>query len=123
MIATKTHGLMDYLMGIVLVLSPFVLGFATGGVAMWLPIIIGIAVILYSMFTDYEYGASPNISMRTHLGLDIAGGLILAISPWLFGFVNIVFWPHLILGLAVVVTGLMTDKVPQRAPKRSTQRV
>ncbi len=123
MISTKTHGLMDYLMGVVLIIAPFIFDFATGGAVMWVPIIIGITVILYSLFTDYEYGASPIITMRTHLTLDITGGLLLAVSPWLFGFADFVFWPHLILGLAEVLAALMTEKVPQRSPKRATQSV
>lgn len=123
MISTKTHGMLDYLMGVLLIIAPFILDFATGGAAMWVPIIIGIAVILYSLFTDYEYGASPNITMRTHLTLDIIGGLILAVSPWLFGFAEFVFWPHLILGLAEVFAALMTEKVPQRSSKRATQSI
>lgn len=123
MISTKTHGMMDYLMGVVLIIAPFILDFANGGAAMWVPIIIGIAVILYSLLTDYEYGATPSITMRTHLTLDITGGLFLAVSPWLFGFAELVFWPHLILGLVEIVAALMTEKVPQRTPKRATQSV
>lgn len=123
MISTKSHGMLDYIMGVVLIIAPFLFDFANGEAAMWIPIIVGIAVILYSLFTDYEYGASPNITMRTHLGLDITGGLFLAVSPWLFGFADYVFWPHLILGLAEVLAALMTEKVPQRSQNRTTQRI
>jgi hypothetical protein len=32
-ISTKTHGVLDYLMGLFLILSPWIFGFANGGAA------------------------------------------------------------------------------------------
>lgn len=119
MISTRTHGTMDYLIGILLILAPFVLGFATGGPEMWVPIIIGAAIILYSLITGYELGVSNVISMPTHLWLDMIGGLVLALSPWIFGFSDIVFWPHLIVGVLEIGTALMTERVPHRQPHRA----
>ena len=39
-------------------------------------------------------------------------GVLLAASPWLFGFADRVYWPHLILGLAEIGAGLMTRTTP-----------
>lgn len=50
--------------------------------------------------------------MGTHLGLDAASGVLLAASPWLFGFSVVVFWPHLILGLFEVAAALTTRTTP-----------
>src|SRR5690554_2981978 len=105
MISTKTHGTIDYVVGVLLILAPFILDFATGGAEMWIPIIVGASVIVYSMFTAYERGVtSRGISMSTHLWLDAGGGLFLALSPWLFGFAHIVYLPHLIVGIAEILT-------------------
>lgn len=53
--------------------------------------------------------------MPAHLGLDIAGGVLLAASPWLFGFASLVFWPHLIVGLFEIAAGVMTRTAPERS--------
>lgn len=112
-IPTKIHGGLDYLIGFLLIVSPWLLGFATGGAAQWVPIILGIGVIGYSLLTDYELGAAKVISVPVHLGLDIVGGILLAASPWLFGFADLVFWPHLIVGVLEIGAGLMTKTSPE----------
>jgi hypothetical protein len=113
-ISTRTHGIIDYIVGALLILAPFVLGFATGGAAMWVPIILGAAIIVYSLMTAYEMGATATISMSTHLWLDVAGGVFLAISPWLFGFSGLVWAPHLIVGLLAIGLGLTTHTTPAK---------
>lgn len=114
-IPTRVHGYIDYLFGILLIASPWLFGFAVGGVAQWLPVVLGASVIVYSLLTDYELGLSPTISMPVHLGIDVLGGTLLAASPWLFGFADVVFWPHLVFGLVEIATALMTKTRPERA--------
>jgi hypothetical protein len=36
--------------------------------------------------TDYEFGLVKTIPMKTHLNIDLISGLLLAVSPWVFGF-------------------------------------
>jgi hypothetical protein len=111
-ISTRVHGYIDYLFAILLIVSPWIFGFAIGGAAQWLPVVLGAGIIVYSALTDYELGMTRAISMPVHLGIDVAGGLLLAVSPWLFGFADIVFWPHLLLGLIEIGTALMTKTHP-----------
>lgn len=111
-IPTRIHGFLDYGMGIVLVAAPWILGFADDGPETWVPVILGIGVIGYSLFTNYELGIVRAIPMATHLMLDIAGGIVLAVSPWVFGFADEVWAPHLILGLLEIGAGLMTRTTP-----------
>ena len=106
------HGYMDYLMGILLIEAHWIFGFAEGGAETWVPVILCAGVIMYSLFTDYEMGISRQLSMRTHLGLDLAGGALLAVSPWLFGFADYVWGPHLIFGLLEIGAALMTKTHP-----------
>lgn len=115
-IPTKIHGVLDYLMGLLLIASPWIFGFADGGAAQWVPIVLGLGALVYSLLTRYELGAVPVIPMPTHLGLDLASGLLLAASPWLFGFAEAVFWPHLILGLLEVGASLTTKTRPENDP-------
>lgn len=111
-IGTKAHGYLDYIMGMLLIAAPWMFGFARDGAETWVPVILGAAVILYSLITDYELGISPVISMRTHLLLDFIGGAILAVSPWLFGFADYIWMPHLIFGILEMGAALMTKLVP-----------
>jgi hypothetical protein len=107
-ISTKVHGVLDYMMGVLLIASPWIFGFADNGMQLWMPVILGIMVIIYSLMTDYELGLSDNISMRTHLVLDFISGALLAASPWIFGFADEVYLPHLVLGIAEIGAAALT---------------
>lgn len=111
-ISTKTHGISDYLVGVLLILAPWIFNFATGGAAQIVPVVIGIMVILMSLVTNYEMGAIKSLSMSTHLTVDVVIGIFLALSPWIFGFADIVVVPHLLVGLIAIFFGLFTKKVP-----------
>jgi hypothetical protein len=114
MIATKTHGILDYLVGALLIAAPWIFNFNRGGAETWIPVLLGAGAIVYTLFTDYEMGAVRQLSMRTHLALDLASGLFLAASPWIFGFDDLVRIPHLAFGLFEVAASLMTRREPER---------
>jgi hypothetical protein len=111
-IGTKTHGYLDYIMGVLLIAAPWIFGFARGGAETWVPVVLGAGAIIYSLMTDYELGVSRMISMRTHLTLDLISGIVLAVSPWLFGFADYIWAPHLILGILEIGASLMTKQSP-----------
>ena len=108
-LSTRVHGMMDYAMGILLLASPYLFGFATGGVKQWLPMILVVAMLGMSLLTRYEWGAVRVIPMPLHLTIDGLSGALLAVSPWLFGFAGIVYLPHLVLGLIELGTSLITE--------------
>ena len=107
-LSTRVHGMIDYCFGVFLIIAPYLLGFATGGAEQWVPTILGLAIIGMSLMTDYELSLARVIPMPMHLGIDVLGGVLLAASPWLFGFSGRVYLPHLILGLVEIGTALMT---------------
>ncbi len=109
---TRIHGFIDYAMGILLIASPYLFGFATGFAEQYVPQTLGAAAIVYSLFTRYELGMVRMLPMRAHLTLDIASGVLLMLSPWAFGFANAAHWPHLILGFIALATALMTRTTP-----------
>lgn len=112
-IPTRIHGMLDYGAGLLLIVAPWLFGFADGGAETWIPVILGIGAIGYSLFTDYELGVVRTLPMATHLMLDIASGIVLAVSPWIFGFAEDVWVPHVILGLLEIGAGLMTRTTPE----------
>lgn len=111
------HGVFDYVGGIALILAPNIFGFADlGGPAVVIPRIIGVLVLVQAMLTAYEVGIVKIIPMSMHLMNDYVASIFLAISPWLFGFNNNsprVWMPHVIVGLAVFVVSLLTEKHPR----------
>lgn len=109
MISTKIHGYIDYLMGLFLILLPFIITLPEGAATL-LPIILGVGTVIYSLITDYELGMASILGMKAHLGLDVVAGLFLAASPWIFGFSEIIYLPFLALGVAEVLIAIMTDK-------------
>ena len=110
MIDTRTHGIIDYVTGALLIIAPYLFGFATGGIEQWLPQLLGVMIIVMSLLTRYELSVAKVIPLKVHLGVDVAGGALLAISPWLFGFADLIWWPHLLVGLMEIVVPLMTRR-------------
>ena len=109
-ISTKVHGTLDYIGGLLIIASPWLFGFADGTAAQWVPVIVGIMLLLSSIMTNYEAGMVKVISMSSHLGLDILAGLFLLASPWLFGFADRITWPHVLFGLFEIAAGLTTKR-------------
>lgn len=120
-ISTKAHGVLDYLMGVLLIASPWIFNFARGGAETWVPVILGAGALLYSLLTNYEMGVSKAISMRSHLTLDMLSGIFLALSPWIFGFNDFVYLPHLIFGILEIGAAMMTESA--RSNVRDTSAV
>lgn len=107
-IDSRTHGFMDYLMGIFLIVSPWIFKLDPGAPEGMILIILGAMALVYSLITRYELGMIKILSMKAHLTLDVLSGIVLAASPWIFGFADRVYLPHLILGLIEIGAGLMT---------------
>lgn len=105
LIPTRIHALLDYLLSLFVIASPWVLGFAFDGPETWVPVGVGVVTIVYSLATQYELGAFRGISMAAHLRLDFVVHAFLLASPWLFAFSHLVGLPHVFLGLLGI--GLM----------------
>lgn len=118
-VPTWLHGIFDYIGGIGLIAAPFVFGFYNvGGIAVILPIVLGVGLIIYSLLTDYERGipALKFIPMPIHLVLDFVASALLAASPFLFGFWKLapnVWLPHVIAGVGVIVLVLVSQTHPR----------
>jgi hypothetical protein len=110
-IPTRLHGVIDYLWGLSLLASPWLLGYADVPAAKWLAIVFGVGAILYSLITAYELGLLRILPMPLHLIVDGAGAF-LAASPFLFGFADRVFWPQVGFGLFSVAASLITRTEP-----------
>jgi hypothetical protein len=113
-IPTRVHGVLDYSWSALLAATPWLAGSGGRGRETEVALAFAAGATAYSLLTDYELGAAGVLPMRTHLRLDVAGGLLLAASPWLLGFAGRVWAPYAGFGLFSVAAGLLTQTRPQR---------
>jgi hypothetical protein len=127
-IPTKIHAGLDYAAGLLLIASPWLFGFADESTAAtWIAVLAGVAMLGLSMITDYEGGLLARlIPMRTHLMADAGLGVLLAVSPWLFGFADEgtnAWLPFVAIGLGEIASAMTTDPEPgKRSRRRSSAR-
>ncbi len=115
-IPTKVHGALDYIVAIALILAPMIFGFANvGGAAVFIPVVLGIGLFLYSLFTKYEWGVVKVIGMPYHLIVDVVASVLLLASPFIFGFADQplnVWLPHVIVGITVIIVVIFSQTQP-----------
>jgi SPW repeat len=118
-IPTKTHGTLDYIVGILLIASPWIFGFNNeSSTAKWTFIVIGIVVLATSLMTNYELGLMHVVPMHMHLMADALAGIVLAVSPWIFGYSGDAgknaWLPAIVIGLGELAVAAMSDPWPTR---------
>lgn len=117
-VPTSVHGIFDYIGGIALIACPFIFGFySMGGIAVILPIVLGIGLILYSLLTNYERGIPglKFIPMPVHLVFDFVAAAFLAVAPFLFSYSNQglnVWLPQVVAGIAVILLVIVSQTHP-----------
>jgi hypothetical protein len=100
MINSRVHAVIDYVVGILLLIVPYALHFNDGSAAQYVPQILGVLVLAMSLLTDYELSVAKLIPYQVHLAVDLVQALTLLTSPWLFSFGGRIWWPHVLVGVA-----------------------
>lgn len=117
-IPTKVHGALDYIVAVALIFAPFLFGFMdVGGAAVIIPMVLGVGLIAYSLFTKYEWGLVRVLGMPYHLIFDVVASVFLAASPFLFGFSGMapnVWVPHVVVGLTVILVVIFSKTQPEQ---------
>jgi hypothetical protein len=85
-IPRKVHGAIDWAYVGAVAAAPQAGGFADHPGAVRAAAAVSGGVAATALLTRYEWGAVAVLSYRTHLGLDVAGGLFAMAAPWVFGF-------------------------------------
>ncbi len=104
---TSIHGILDYLYGIAFIAAPKLSHFDGQSVTA-ITTIIGILVIVYSLFTNYELSLFKSIPMKVHLAFDFFIGLFLLLSPLLFHFDHPVNLTFVLFGVFSIVASIIT---------------
>jgi hypothetical protein len=112
-IPTLTHGLLDNLTGIVLLVSPWIFDFQTvRGAATYIPMMLGGFLLLSNLFTRHELGLVKVLPFRYHLLLDVVLGCFLMLSPWVFAFHERILMPHVVCGMFIALVPLFSVRKP-----------
>ncbi len=112
-INTRLHGALDYTLGIVLMLSPWLFNYARETQSeLWIPVISGAIAILYTLFTDASFGIVRRIKLSNHFLLDLLLGSFLVAAPKLFDYSGYVYLlPYLWIGLLKIFISLAAGNV------------
>ena len=111
MIPMRVHGVLDHLIGGPLLSAPKVLGLNDVPASARVLRLAGGGAIFYSLLTDYELGTVKLLPMPAHLAMDAASGVLLASSPWVFGFAKEGprYWlPHVAVGTTEMLAAATT---------------
>jgi len=126
MFSLRTHNIMDYIVGVVLIVSPFLFGFANVSAAANLFMIGGISLIVYSLMTNYHYSIIRVVPLGLHMTMDVILGVLVILGPALFGYrdqiTNGQYAWHVIMGIGAV--GLVSlTRTRTEAAKSPRERV
>ena len=120
-IPTHLHGAFDYFVGVLLIFAPQIFGFQNGGAEDRIFVILGVMTLVYSLCTRYELGLFNLIPLGAHLVFDFVSGVVLTVSPWVFGFSERVWVPHLLIGLLAIDVALMSQRNPVEGAERTSR--
>jgi SPW repeat len=126
MFSLKAHNVIDYLVGALLIVSPWLFGFADIPAARVLFLMSGIALIGYSLLTNYYYSVARILPLGVHMTLDAVLGVILILAPALLGYRDQItqsqYVAHVVLGIGAV--GLVALTKPRtEAAKTPVERI
>ena len=112
------HAILDYSVGLVLLLAPNILGFSDAGAATWVPRIVGMMLLLQAIMTDYELGLLKMIPFAMHLMSDYVAAAFLILAPSIFDFgtVRTITITLVVIGLLVLGVTAMTQ--PRGRPRK-----
>lgn len=118
MMSLRTHNIMDYVGGALLILAPFIFGFADVDAARNVMMLTGFTLILYSLFTNYEFAVVRAIPLGVHMTMDVLAGVVLLVAPWVFNYRALLTpgqeYLHYIIGIGLfAVVGLTEEKTEE----------
>ena len=113
LLSTRTHTIIGIVVGLALLVAPWLFGFADeGGAAVMVPIYLGIFILLSELTTTSPLSLVKLVPMRVHVIVDVLTGLFLLASPWLFSFADLevnAWLPHVVVGILIVGYALVTQ--------------
>jgi hypothetical protein len=121
------HGLLEYAVGVLLIVAPFVFAFDSD-TATGISVAAGVVVLIVNGSTAMSTGLVKSIPVQAHVMLDYVLAILLIASPFVFGFDDdgtaTAFF--LVLGivhlLLTIATRFIREERPRRRESASEQR-
>jgi len=114
LIPLNSHNVFDYLGGGVLILCPFLFAFADLDMPRNVFMLCGLFLILYSLFTNYQYAMLRVIPLGVHMTLDVLLGVFLFMAPYILNYrgnlTSTQECLHYVLGAGVILLVSITSE-------------
>lgn len=105
MISLRTHNILDYVAGFLLIFAPYIFSFSQITTARNVFVVLGATVLVYSLLTNYYYSLVRYIPLGVHMTFDIVAGVCLMVAPWSLNYRDLlspsVEYLHYVLGIVV----------------------
>jgi hypothetical protein len=85
-IPLNAHAALEPIVAVLFIAAPWLFGFSDVDAATTISIIVGVAMLVAGMLTQWRYSVMKLIPLRTHFMADVALGALLIVSPFIFGF-------------------------------------
>jgi hypothetical protein len=104
------HGVAEYGLGILFILSPFLFSFDSN-LATAVAILVGAGIVVFGIVSDSPVGVMHNVPLAAHVVLDYVLALFLIVSPFIFSFTEDrgAFAFFVILGVGHLVLTTLTS--------------
>jgi hypothetical protein len=100
------HHLVDYALGTLLLVGPWLFGFSESFTGMFVTILFGFGLLAASYLAS-GHGFPRRVGYSAHLlGETVGGGLLIG-APWIFGFSAHAWVPHVVIGIVIAARGLL----------------
>ncbi len=101
----------NLVLGVWLFLSPWILGYAAIQVPAWNAFIMGVAVVVFTLFALY-------VPKRWEEWMNSIIGLWMVISPWVLGFsvLTLSTWNAVIVGIVLLAISLEATRSSRQLP-------
>ncbi|MCE3234292.1 MAG: uncharacterized protein K0Q50_472 [Vampirovibrio sp.] len=106
-LSATSHGVLDYLVGILLIVSPWLFGFNDVTTATYTMLAVGIIVVALSAMTNYPLGLVKAVSFPAHGKIETVGALFLLASPWIARFPDVDVARNLAIIVALAWLGVV----------------
>jgi hypothetical protein len=107
-ISAFPHAILDYGLGLFLLVSPQLFGFETFTSATSVMTKMGIIILFLSLLTNYPLGLIKVIPFPIHGALETVGAVGLISSPWLFHFADAEIPRNLAIIAAIAYFGVIS---------------
>jgi hypothetical protein len=109
-ISRRTHGLIDYIFGVLLIAMPWVLPIGNERLASEIMMTLGLITIVMSIVTHYELGLVPLLPFQGHLFFDAFLGVGLLFAPWHFNVGGLAGLVMCVFGVSAIIVNALTER-------------